>query len=181
MLTDLEIIDLWYSRLRYRALATRHDCHSALADRPWLPAVGPGQALLREALALDRPSQVSLPDDVLTALGDLEPGQFEKFVHQHRRTIVGLWETHHLDDLKSLADALAGFARERPRPGLGLAQTLPAAGVTAGTIMGAAGGAPIGGLIGTVGKTVLDRGKTDAERVRMRVQEAMTNRVLERH
>jgi hypothetical protein len=177
-LTDLELVDLWYSRLRYRALAARHGCGCALADRPWLPAVGPGQALVREALQLDQPCQVPLPDDVLTALGDLQPADFSEFVRRHRRTIVRLWAQHRLDDLHAVADALAGFVRERQRPGLGIAQTLPAAGGAAGTLAGGLGG-PIGGVIGTVGKVILDRRKTDTERVRIRVQEAMMDRLSE--
>lgn len=85
---DFELIDIWYSRLRYRALAARHGCVCALVDRPWLPAVGPGHALLREALRMDAPTHVPLPDDVLTALGDLQTRQFEEFVDTHRRVIL---------------------------------------------------------------------------------------------
>jgi hypothetical protein len=179
VLSDLELIDVWYSRLRYRALASRHDCVCALADRPWLPAVGPGHALLREALRLDDPTHVPLPKDVLTALGDLHPRQFEEFVHRHRRVIVRWWNTREVDSLHALADALAGFARERKRVGLGLAQTLPPAGAAIGTLAAGAGG-PIGGLIGTGGKVALERRRTDTERVRIRVQEAIEDRLAQR-
>jgi hypothetical protein len=130
-------------------------------------------------LRLDDPAQVSLPDDVLTALGDLRPEQFEEFVRHQRRFLVGWWETRDVDYLHSLADALAGFTRERKRAQLGLAQTLPAAGSAIGTLAGA--GSPIGGLIGTGVKWALDRRKTDAERVRIRIQETMGHRMSEHH
>ncbi len=153
-LGDLELIDAWYSRLRYRALASRHDCVCALADRPWLPVVGPGHALLREALRLDDPTHVALPEDVLTALGDLHSRQFQEFVYNNRRVIVRWWRTREVDALHALAEAVAGFTRQRKRAALGLAQTLPPAGAAIGTLAGGAGGA-LGGLIGTGGKAVL--------------------------
>lgn len=179
VLGDLELIDVWYSRLRYRALASKHDCVCALADRPWLPAVGPGHALLREALRLDDPTHVPLPDDVLTALGDLDPRQFQEFVHSHRRVVVSWWATREVDALHALADALSEFTRQRKRGPLGLAQTLPPAGSAIGTLAGGAGG-PIGGLIGLGGKAALERRRTDPERVRIRIQEAIEDRVTER-
>lgn len=176
---DLELIDVWYSRLRYRALAWRHDCVCALADRPWLPAVGPGHALLREALRLDDPTHVPLPDDVLTALGDLQPGQFQEFVHAQRRAIDRWWTAGEVDALHALADALTAFARERKRAALGVAQTLPPAGTLLGALAGGAGG-PIGGLIGTGGKAALERRRTETERVRIRILEASEDRLSER-
>jgi len=179
VLNDLELIDVWYSRLRYRALAAMHNCGCALSDRPWLPAVGPGQALARELLRLDNRVQVALPDDVLTALGDMRAEQFVEFVDRQRRPVVRWWETGDIDYLHELSDALAGFARDRKRHPLGIAQTLPAAGSAAGTLAGGGGG-PIGGLIGTGAKWALDRRKSDAERVRIRIQETMEQRVSER-
>jgi hypothetical protein len=175
-LEDLEIVDLWYSRLRYRALAARHGCSCNLSDRPWLPPVGAGQALLREALELDSPKHVPLPDDVLTTLGDLQGEEFQEFIRRQRRAIVRLWEAPSDDALHQLADALAQLTRQRERAPLGIAQLLPTAGGTVGALAGGAG-APIGGLIGTFGKAILDRQKTEPERVRIRVEEAVKSRI----
>lgn len=176
VLNDLDLIDAWYSRLRYRALAARHGCTCSLTDRPWLPAVGPAQALFREALRRDEPTAVPLPEGVLTALGDLEEAQFVEFVRRHRRDLVRWWETKEVDDLHRVADGLADLGLQRDRPSVGLVQTLPAAGSAAGAALGGLGG-PVGGLIGSASKAALERRRSDSERLRLRVLEAIEDRV----
>lgn len=175
VLDDLTLVVAWYSRLRYRALASMHDCTCALVDRPWLPAVGTAHALMREALRLDDPTEVPLPDDVLTALGDLQPGQFEALVYDVRRELGRWWEVADVNALKVIADELARFARERTRGGLGIIEALPAAGTAVGAAVGTLGG-PVGGLIGTGGKLALTRRRSEPERIRLRIIESALDR-----
>lgn len=174
-LRELELVDVWYSRLRYRALAARHGCHCALADRPWLPAVGAGQALLRELIDGGAPVQVPLPDDVLTALGDLPAEDFEQLVHANRRWIVRLWTSRSVADLDAVADGIAAAPREAGVRSLGIAEGLPAAGGVMGALLGGVGG-PLGVFIGTAAKGALERRENEPERIRLRVQEAAIHR-----
>jgi hypothetical protein len=184
VLGDLDLVDGWYSRGRYRALARRHGCACVLADQLGLPPLSAGQELLREVMGRDdaRVEHVSLPDGVLRRLADMDSDEFRLMIHRHRRGLHAWWTDGETDGLKSVAAAVGDVEVTSGRPRLGVAQLLPAF-VTPGVgfVVGRATGDPgfgtfLGAEIGALLTASLATQRTEAERVQARVLEALIDR-----
>jgi hypothetical protein len=183
-LTDLDLVDAWYSRGRYRALARRHNCACVLADPLALPPLSVGQELLREMMgrADARLQRVALPDGVLRRLADMDSDDFRRMVHRHRRALQRWWTGGETEGLKSVAAALGDVEITGGRPRLGVAQLLPAFVAPAvGFGLGRATGDPglgtfLGAEVGALFTASSATQPTEAERVQARILEAVIDR-----
>lgn len=183
-LRDLDLVDGWYSRGRYRALARRHGCACVLADRVELPPLSARQALLREIMGRGdaRLDRVALPEGVLRRLADMESDEFRALIHRHRRALDDWWTSGKIDGLKAVAAALGDVEIVSSRPTLGVAQLLPAfvtpaVGFGIGRTTGDAGlGTFLGAELGAALTASLAAQRSATERAQARVLEAMIDR-----
>jgi hypothetical protein len=183
VLADLDAIDGWYSRGRYRALARRHGCSCVLADPPALPPLSVAQELLREirAGAVEPAPRVALPDAVLRRLADMEPADFRDLVYRHRRELRRWWDDGETDGLKAVAAAMGDVEPTTNRKRIGIAQLLPFVPPMLGYGVGHALGDPsTGAMFGGEATAAVSLAmmalRSDDEQVQARVLEAFTDR-----
>lgn len=183
-IAEAELVERWYSRGRYRAIAWQHECACVQVDRPWLEPLSGLQALYRELLAQPDAERVALPEGVITALGDLPADEFRRLTYEHRRDLLAWWHEGQLDGLHRTSERLAGLVQldpERRNP-VGLSELIGAAGPVGGAAAGGAIGGPfgaaVGALVGSAATLTAGRLRTPSERekLRSRVLEAWVGR-----
>jgi hypothetical protein len=181
---EINVVERWYSRGRYRAIAWQHEAACVQVDRPWLEPTSALQALYREVREGSREKHVSVPHGVITALGDLSSEEFRAFTYEFRRELGAWWEGRSIHALSQVADGLAGKVKldaERNAP-VGVSEVLrvlgPAGAAAAGGLIGSIPGAIVGALVGSGGQVVANRLKKPrgAEVIRDRILEAWTYR-----
>lgn len=183
-LAEVEMVERWYSRGRYRAIAWQHQSACVQVDRPWLEPLSALQALYREALDRPEGNHVEVPDGVISALGDMDAEAFRRLTFTYRRELAAWWREGDVDGLRLTAAALADEVKLAPprRNPVGLSELVGAAGPVGGAAAGAAVGGPVGAvvgaLIGAVGVVAAGhlRTPTERDRVRDRILEAWTYR-----
>ncbi len=182
-LAEVELVERWYSRGRYRAIAWQHRATCVQPAAPWR-AVTALQALWEEALGRSTSDRAEIPSDVVTTLGELTGEQYAELVYTHRRDLQNWWREGDRAALLRIADALAALVPITPSrtKRIGVSEIIgeagPAGGVVAGAAVGGVVGAAVGGAIGMLAKIGAAAVKTPTERdlVRNRIVEVWTYR-----
>ena len=183
---DVDIVEKWYSRGRYRALAWQHVAVPAQLDRPWLRPATILQAQYRQALE-EHGQHIQLPPGVIARLGRMETPKFRRMVYENEPELDAWWHRGDEDGLRRVAEKLADLdeAPAEDKNPLGVSEWVGAAGPAGGTATGAAlggpGGAAAGAVVGFVGRILSSRRRTatPADRTRDRILEAWTERATD--
>jgi hypothetical protein len=185
-LADLQLLDLWYSRGRYRALARQHGCACLLADSLALPPLNLAQRLLRRAISPTEKEmgRVELPDAIISRLATVDDQGFQQLTRRLWPTLKRWWEARESDDLKAVAAALAELDTSGQRRRIGVAQLVPTVvgPVVAFAVNRVMHDSALGVLAGAeaVAATslpgALRPAPTQSERVQARILEALTER-----
>ena len=179
-LQEVRLVERWYSRGRYRAIAWQHHAACVQAAAPWGDRVTVLEAIIQEAFGRPGSDRAEIPPDVVTTLGDMRTDQYAELLRSHRRDLHAWW--HHGDRtaVHRTADALAALTPTTPARTnrVGVSEIIGAIGPVGGAVTGAALGGPpgaaVGGAIGMVAKLSAGAMKTPThqDRVRDRIVEA---------
>ncbi|MBJ7330933.1 MAG: hypothetical protein JHC95_13620 [Solirubrobacteraceae bacterium] len=181
--SDVERVDRWYSRGRYRALAQQHGCRCAIAEDPALNPISSAHAMQLARLSPrdTDPARIVLPRGVLSRLADLGDDEYRRLAWECRRELSTWWKTGDVAAMQPLADRLAQLPAPTGREltVTQLVAQLPT--VVAGTAGGAVSthsvlGAAVGAVIAGVGSAATLVLGEPRRATRLRIVDAWTTR-----
>jgi hypothetical protein len=108
-LMDLRHLEGWYTRIRYRAIATQHNAVFVQSVDEGENPFGSTQRYVGSAAEnVSNESRVELPDEILSGLANLDDQTWRRLVGQNLALLSRWWSQGRLDDFRQVASAVAG-------------------------------------------------------------------------